>query len=299
MRAFGIEELRTYRSQGRAIAAFSVYNGEQVRAVVTAARSEHSAVLLQAGASSFGHLGRQGLIALALAAAEESTQQVGVHLDHSRDPGEVEHCLRAGYTSVMIDGSHLGFVDNVALTADAVALGRRYGAWVEGELTGLAGDEDASTTVTAGALTDPDQAADFVARTGVDALAVAVGNVHGQSSAPPQLDLDLLARIAEQVSIPLVLHGASGVSAADLREAVRLGVAKVNINTELRRAFLGALPAPGSLDGDSLPTALAPAIAAVEAVCREWIGRLAGDRAGPNRSTIHTPRLTRLETGEQ
>ena len=279
MRAFGIEQLRNYRSRGCAVAAFSVYNGEQVRGAVAAAESAGSAVLLQAGSSSFAHLGRPGLIALALTAAEESTQHVGVHLDHSRDRSEVEHCLRAGYTSVMIDGSHLGFADNIAFTSDVVALARSYGAWVEGELAGTAGDEDASTSVTAATLTDPDLAVEFVARTGVDALAVAVGNVHGLSSDLPRLDLDRLAWIAERVPVPLVLHGASGVDGEDLREAVRLGVAKVNINTELRRAFLGALPAPGFLGSDSLPAALAPAMAAVEAVCGEWIGQLAGDPA--------------------
>lgn len=285
MRALSIEQLTACRSAGRAVAAFSVYNGEQIRGVVAAAESAGSPVLLQAGSSSFGHLGRAGLIALALAAADATSAQVGVHLDHSRDLDEAAHCLQAGYTSVMIDGSHLSFEDNIDLTTEVVALAHRHGAWVEAELTGTAGDEDVSIAVAEAALTDPAQAVEFVARTGVDALAVAVGNVHGLSAAPPALDLARLARIAEQVSVPLVLHGASGIDATDLRAAVRLGVAKVNINTELRRAFLGTLPAPGSLTGDSLPAALAPAIAAVEAVCREWIARLGGDAIGADLST--------------
>jgi ketose-bisphosphate aldolase len=283
MRAFPIERLVACRDHRTAVGAFSVYTGEQVRGVVAAAEAAGRPLLLQAGSSTFSHLGRGLLVAVALAAAEEAAQPIGVHLDHSRDLGEVAYCLDAGYTSVMVDGSHLDLEANVALTARAVAMAHDRGAWVEGELTGTAGDEDRSTEAQATAMTDPQEAAEFVAATGVDALAVAVGNVHGMASRPPRLDLDRLAAIAARVAVPLVLHGASGVDPHELREAVRLGVAKVNVNTELRRAFLHALSRSASASGDALPAALLPAVEATERVCTDWVRTLA-DEDDPTRS---------------
>ncbi len=280
MLRFPLERLRELRAQGQAVPAFSVYNGEQIRGALRAATSAGRPILLQAGSSSFGHLGRAALASMALASAQDGDATAGVHLDHSRDVAEVEFCLRRGYSSVMIDGSYLPFEENVELTREVVRLAEPFGAWVEGELVGTAGDEDISTGAAASGRTDPDAARDFVGRTGVHALAVAVGNVHGATDTPPALDLVLLEQIAGVVDQPLVLHGASGVRESDLHAAVRLGVAKVNVNTELRQAFLAALPAPGNLTSDSLPSALAPAIAATTRVCDGWIDRLARAASG-------------------
>lgn len=188
---------------------------------------------------------------LALDAARSSPARLGVHLDHSRDLDEITACLEAGYTSVMIDGSHLPFAENIALTREAVRRARDHGAWVEAELGALAGDEDVSTNATAAGapMTDPAQAAEFVAETGVDALAVAVGNVHGFTAHPVRLDLTRLSAIREAVPVPLVLHGASGLPEDQLLGALKRGVAKINVNAELRRAYLRAVQ-------DELPTAL-------------------------------------------
>jgi tagatose 1,6-diphosphate aldolase GatY/KbaY len=175
---------------------------------------------------------------MALQAAHTSTAPVGVHLDHSRDLAEIEECTKAGYSSVMADVSPLPFEDDIALTRAAVAIAHPAGVWVEEELGAIPGDEDVSTDATPPqTMTDPVGAAEFVERTGVDAPAVAVGNVHGLTSTPMSLDLQRLTAIQSAVPVPLVLHGASGLPHQQLSAAIDCGVAKVNINTELREAY--------------------------------------------------------------
>jgi ketose-bisphosphate aldolase len=182
--------------------------------------------------------------------ARESPSPVGVHLDHATDLGEIRACIELGYTSVMIDGSRRSFEENIEVTSLVVAEAHRQGVWVEAELGAISGDENvsgaaggpgASDGAGAAGLTSPEGAAEFAERTGVDALAVAIGTVHGISDHPVHIDLGLLDRIAAVVPVPLVLHGASGLEEAELVAAVRRGVAKVNFNAELRRAYLGAL----------------------------------------------------------
>ncbi|WP_406255258.1 class II fructose-bisphosphate aldolase [Streptomyces chartreusis] len=248
----GLTALNTAYDDGRALPGFVAYNLETVQGIVAAAAAAPAhPVLIQAGAGPFRHAGRDPLMRLALDAARSSPARLGVHLDHSRDLDEITACLEAGYTSVMIDGSHLPFAENIALTREAVRRARDHGAWVEAELGALAGDEDVSTNATAAGapMTDPAQAAEFVAETGVDALAVAVGNVHGFTAHPVRLDLTRLSAIREAVPVPLVLHGASGLPEDQLLGALKRGVAKINVNAELRRAYLRAVQ-------DELPTAL-------------------------------------------
>jgi len=264
------QALRRARAEGRAVVGFSIYNLEQGLGVVRAAEAERVPVLLQAGSSAFRYAGREPLAALATALAAGARVPVGVHLDHATDVAEIDACLRLGYTSVMFDGSALSLEQNVLLTREVVSRAHQAGAWVEGELAGICGDEDESTSAAAGALTDPHVAGEFVAATGVDALAVAVGNVHGIRTEPVALDLDLLARIADVVAVPLVLHGASGLSDEEVSAAIALGVAKVNVNTELRRAFRdqlrrSALAPPPS---DSFAALLGPTIEATQAAAQ-------------------------------
>jgi tagatose 1,6-diphosphate aldolase GatY/KbaY len=272
----GTGALQDAHAQGWAVGAFSIYNLEGAQAVCAAAELEQAPVILQAGSSAFTYAGRRALAGLALGAAADSPAQVGVHLDHAREPEEIRACLALGYSSVMVDGSALPFEHNVRLTRTVVEAAHAAGAWVEAELTGIAGDEDRSADTAARALTDPAAAEAFVARTGVDALAVAVGNVHGISARPVTLDLDRLAAIHDRLDLPLVLHGASGLPDAQLAEAVALGVAKVNLNTELRRALKHALLAVGAAppDGDSMAELLGPARAAITDVARQKIRAL-------------------------
>jgi ketose-bisphosphate aldolase len=281
MLATGTTLLTDARAAGRAIAAITTYTLESTRAICLAAERIGQPVMLQAGSGSFGAVGRAPLAAAALASAHEASVPIGVHLDHCKDPAEVDACLELGYSSVMIDGSHLDFEENIALTRAVVERAHLAGAWVEAELGALAGDEDSSADadadVEAGAMTDPDQAAEFAARTGVDALAVAVGNVHGFTPVPVRLDLVRLREIAAATPVPLVLHGASGLPEEDLLGAVAGGVVKVNINAELRRAHLSALATGMAAAGDDVRALQHRAIEAMAKIAAEKIALLAGD----------------------
>ncbi|WP_129287447.1 class II fructose-bisphosphate aldolase [Streptomyces sp. GZWMJZ-114] len=274
----GSDALKEAAATGHALPGFVAYNLETVQGITAAAEAADRPVLIQAGSSPFKHAGREALIRLALDAAARSTAQLGVHLDHSRDLAEITACLEAGYTSVMVDGSHLPFTENIALTQEAVRRARDHGAWVEAELGALPGDEDVSTDAVAqtAAMTDPRQAAEFVAATGIDALAVAVGNVHGFTKNPVHLDLERLAAIHDAVPVPLVLHGASGLPIEELRGALARGVAKVNVNAELRRAYLEAVheTLPSALPGSDVVSVWAAGRDAVRDTAVEIIGRL-------------------------
>ena len=177
----GVEALREVHQGQRALCGFSTYNAETTAAIVGAAELTGLPVLLQAGSSAFRYAGLDALARAALTAAAGTSAQVGVHLDHSRSLAEIAECLRLGYSSVMVDGSHLPFEENVALTCEAVRMGRAAGAWVEGELGAVTGDEDVSQATAAGQMTDAVQAEQFVERTGVDDL-IAAG-IGGESTA--------------------------------------------------------------------------------------------------------------------
>ncbi len=297
MRDLGLQSLHDALREHRAIGAFSTYTMEQTQAICRAAEQADLPVIIQAGASAFSHTRLAELAPSALRAADLARVPVGVHLDHSRDLGQVRAALEAGYTSVMVDGSHLPFEDNVALTSAAVTAARDFGAWVEGELGSVPGHEDRSvTTATTGhgrsdGLTDPSLAEEFVARTGVHALAVAVGNVHGTADVARPLDLALLARLHAVVDRPLVLHGASGLPTHELQAARRLGVAKVNVNTELREAFLAALAQglPGVLPTADLATVLAAAREAVQVVVGARIRDLSDPLPDPLSDPLSEP----------
>ncbi|MEP7046334.1 MAG: class II fructose-bisphosphate aldolase [Ilumatobacteraceae bacterium] len=238
----GLEQLRRAAAEHRAIGGFTIYDVNAALAIVAAAGQAGTAVILQAGSSGFGVAGEAPLRALALAVAGYAMIDVGVHLDHSRDLDELRRAVDAGYTSVMIDGSHLAFAANIALTRQAMQCVEGSDTWLEAELGAIGGDEDRSTDARAASMTDPAQAKAFVDETGVHALAVAVGNVHGFTAEPARLDLDRLLAIRDVVWVPLVLHGASGLDPDDLRRAISEGgVAKVNVNAEIRRAYVAGL----------------------------------------------------------
>jgi tagatose 1,6-diphosphate aldolase GatY/KbaY len=224
-----------------AIGAFNVYNLEGVLAVIGAAEAEGSPVMLQVHPSAV-RFGGRALIDLCLAAARASVVPTSVHLDHSSSEGAITLALNAGVSSIMADGSHLSYEDNMAFTGAMCALAGSYGAAVEAELGRLTGTEDGlSVPEYEAKLTDPSMASDFARRTGIHALAVCIGNVHGYYRGEPRLDFDRLAAIRERVKVPLVLHGASGLPDELVRRSVELGVCKFNVNTEVRDAYTRAL----------------------------------------------------------
>lgn len=225
---------------GYAVGAFNVYTLEGVRAVTAAAEALESPVMLQLLPRAL-EIGGLPLVAACREACRRAAVPMALHLDHCASEAIIAAALESGISSVMADGSHLAYEANVAFTAGVVARARRQGRAVEAELGRLSGSEDGLTVAAYQAcLTDPDQALDFVRRTGVDALAVCIGNVHGRYPGPPELDFQRLAALRRQLPIPLVLHGTSGLPDAMIRRAIELGVCKFNVNTELREAGLAA-----------------------------------------------------------
>ncbi|WP_026959209.1 tagatose-bisphosphate aldolase subunit GatY [Aliagarivorans taiwanensis] len=234
--------LEQARKGGYAVPAFNIHNLESVHCVLDTAREMESPVILAGTPSTYQYAGTSELIALVNAAANERGMQVALHLDHHTDIEDIATKVQGGIRSAMIDGSHFSFEENVNLTQRVVALCHSYGCSVEAELGQLVGQEDdLIVDHVAEPYTDPQQAAEFVDRTGIDALAVAIGTAHGLYKEEPRLDFVRLQAIAELVSIPLVLHGASGVSAEDVRRCVSMGIAKVNVATELKIAYADTL----------------------------------------------------------
>ncbi|MGB9589604.1 MAG: class II fructose-bisphosphate aldolase [candidate division WOR-3 bacterium] len=243
--------------------AFNVNNLEFVQAVCEAARLEARPIIVAATEGALSYVGAKALVAMVMAVSREKGVRVALHLDHGKSLDAVRVALDAGFSSVMLDGSALPFDENVRLTAQAARLAHERGATCEGELGVLKGVED-SVSSDRSLLTDPDEAALFVEKTGVDALAVAVGTSHGayKFKGEARIDLPRLEAIEGRVRVPLVLHGASGVPPDLIRElanlgimlegaagipdeqitkAIERGVMKVNVDTDLRLAFLAGV----------------------------------------------------------
>lgn len=264
--------LKAAAAGGYAIGAFNVYNLEGTKAVIAAAEAQHSPVLLQIHPSALTY-GGPPLVALCVSAAREAAVPAAVHLDHSSSEGDIQAALRTGVSSVMADGSHLPYEGNMAFTSKMTQLAHAQDAAVEAELGRISGTEDGLTVPEFEArFTNPQQAAAFVDATAVDALAVCIGNVHGRYPRPPQLDFERLAAIRAAVDVPLVLHGASGIPAEMVQESIKLGIAKLNVNTEVRQAYLQALrEGLAAQPGKDLLPLMQQAVAAMQAVVAEKI----------------------------
>ncbi len=249
MLANTLELVGEARRHGVAVGAFNTYSLELTQAILQAAEQLAQPVILQLGVASV-KTGREELVKATVIAAQRASVPAAVHLDHCTNSGMIEQCLSWGCSSALADGSHLSFAENIAFTRNAVELASSYNATIEAELGYLAGTEDGVTAQAVRAsLTDPEQAREFVAATGASMLAVAIGNVHGYTPNPPPLDFSLLARITSRVDVPLILHGASGLGREKIQRAISLGVAKINVNTEVRTAFLTAIAAWGQRVG--------------------------------------------------
>src|SRR5574341_1635062 len=235
------ELLQNAKSSNYAVGAFNVYNLEGIKAVVAAAEPEHSPVILQLHPSAF-HFHGSPLLAACLESAKSSRVPMLVHLDHATTVADIEWALSHGITSIMADGSQGSPHENTDFTGRMASLARQHRATIEAELGRLSGSEDGLSVPDYEAhLTDPHMAVDFVEQTRVDALAVCIGNVHGHYHGEPKLDFDRLESIQKLVSVPLVLHGASGLSDALVQRAIDFGVRKFNVNTEVREAYLAGL----------------------------------------------------------
>jgi fructose-bisphosphate aldolase class II len=267
----------------RGVGAFNLVQLEDAHAIVAAAAQAGVPVILQVSQNTIRyHGGLEPLALAALAVARRATVPVAVHLDHAESPELVEEAMELGFPSVMFDGSRLPYEANVAATAEVVARCHARAVWVEAELGEIGGKDGVHAP---GARTDPEEAARFVAATGVDALAVAVGTSHAMRTQDATLDFELIGRLGARLEVPLVLHGSSGVPDPDLARAVAAGITKVNVSTRLGKAFTAAVRArleedPSVVDSRAY---LGPAREAVTAEVRHVLEVLGqGGAAAPS-----------------
>jgi tagatose 1,6-diphosphate aldolase GatY/KbaY len=246
------ELLEDARRHGTAVAAFTCYDAESVAGVLAAAAGRPVILLVSSSlvAEPDGDLVVAGMRGM----AEAARSPVCLELDHAHDLDVIRAGCELGLGAVMADGSHLARDANAAFVLAARAIAAPLGIAVEAELGRVEGDEEVAVPADRGELTDPDEAERFARDTGADCLAVAVGNVHGIYRGAPRIELELVRAIAARVDVPLALHGGSGLPDADVRAAVEAGIAKVNVNTELRQAYLARTAAelPAALDGARL-----------------------------------------------
>lgn len=224
------ELLKNAEDNKKAVGAFSVGNMEMIIGAVNAAEETNTPVILQIAEVRLPTSPLKLIGPMMIAAAENSTLDICVHLDHGLNYQTVETALDLGFTSVMLDGSLLSFDDNIALTEKVVKKAEEYGASVEAELGVVGGNEGGGKAHTI-QCTDPNLADEFCKRTGIDALAVAIGNAHGNYPVSPKLRLDVLKAISDNCETPLVLHGGTGISPKDFQECICNGVRKINIAT--------------------------------------------------------------------
>ncbi len=271
---------RAYREHW-ALGAFNASNLELTQGIVRALAAEHAPGIIQTSEAAIEYAGLETLRDIIRTVAETVAVPIVLHLDHGKSYEIVAACIDAGYPSVMIDGSTLPLAENIALTRKVVDLAHARGVWVEGEVGAILGKEglhDGHITVGEETLTRPEDAVRFVGETHVDALAVAVGTIHGAFRGDERIRFDRLTMIHEATSTPLVLHGGSGLPAEEIRRAVQFGMCKVNIDTELREAFHASVTEhdEGAADHSIDPRKiLGPARDAVERIVREKI-RLLG-----------------------
>ncbi|WP_282827854.1 class II fructose-bisphosphate aldolase [Gulosibacter sediminis] len=261
------------REAGKGLGAFNVVQLETAQVLVDAATAAGRPVVLQVSQNAVkyhgGHLAPIGRATIEVAKAAEI--DAVVHLDHADDVDLIREAVGLGFTSVMYDGSHLPFEQNLATTIEVVEFCHAAGVTVEAELGEVGGKDGVHAP---GVRTDPDDAADFVAKTGVDLLAVAVGSSHAMTERSADLDLALIERMAATVPVPLVLHGSSGVSDAGMVAAIRAGMTKINVSTHLNVQFTAAVRAylaanPGAVDPRKY-------VAAGNTVVRAEVERLLG-----------------------
>ena len=288
------EILEDCQEQGWAVPAFDVINQETVLAAVEGAEAERAPVILMVLPGHTPQKHWPGLAALIRAEAERATVPVCLQLDHATRLDQVQAALELGFSAVMIDGSTLPLESNIALTREVVAQAQTRDVSVEAELGHVGGGDEVldrpksdhrgrSGQTAPGSLTRVEEAGRFVAETGVDALAVAIGTVHGLYSAEPRLDFERLAALRQAVSTPLVLHGGSGTPDAHIRHAVAGGICKVNVWTEVALVFSATLTASLAIPTEHLRLhqALAVARASAQEIVQQKIRLLgAAGRAG-------------------
>lgn len=231
------EILKKAKEGKYAVGAFNVENMEMIMAVIKAAEEMNSPVILQTTPSTVKYAGLEYYLANVKVAAEKTKIPVAIHLDHGSSYELAMRALRVGYTSIMIDGSHENYEDNIELSKGVVKACAPSNIPVEAELGKVGGKEDDLDGGENNLYTDPLEAKEFVEKTGISSLAVAIGTAHGIYKGEPKIDMERLSKIEEVVEVPLVLHGGSGLPDETVKESIRRGISKVNYATELRIAY--------------------------------------------------------------
>lgn len=237
------KEMLVAAQKGRyAVPAFNIHNLETIKVVVETAAELKSPVILAGTPGTVAYAGADYLVAIVQAAAKKHPIPIALHLDHFEDVEAIKKYLDAGFTSAMIDASQDAFEDNVKIVRSVVEYAQAKGRPVEAELGRLVGvEEDLEVDEKDSVYTNPDLAQEFVERTGIDSLAVAIGTAHGLYKGEPKLDFERLKEIRDKVAVPLVLHGASDVPEEMVRKTIELGICKVNIATDLKIPFANAI----------------------------------------------------------
>lgn len=231
------DRLLANKKEGKALLATNFYNFETLHAVLSASKASNSSIILQLSESSLQYMGVEVAAAMAKSAIHQYGVEAWLHMDHGNDVNLVKQCLDAGFDSVMIDASEKPFEENITITQEIVKYAESYEANVEAELGYIAKLNQKQAMV----YTQPDEAKSFVEATGVQALAIAVGSAHGFYKETPKLQLDLIGQINQATTAALVLHGSSGIPHNQLQEAIRKGITKINLATEIKNTFMKKL----------------------------------------------------------
>ena len=236
------EMLKKAQEGGYAVPAFNIHNLETLQVVIETAAELRSPVILAGTPSTIKYAGGEYIVAMAEVAAKEYDIPIAIHLDHFEDIDAIKHYVDIGFKSTMIDASHEIYENNIRIVKEVVDYAHKFDATVEAELGRLGGQEDDLVVDEKDTMyTNPEQAKDFVEKTGIDSLAVAIGTAHGLYKGKAKLDFDRLKEIREKVDIPLVLHGASDVPDELVKKAIELGICKVNVATDLKIPFSDAV----------------------------------------------------------
>ena len=269
------EMLAAARRERYAVGGFNFCNAETAQVVFAECVRLRSPAMLIAAAAEVRLCGMEDTVNIVRLVAENVDVPVCLHLDHTDDVDTVCRAVDAGFSSVMIDGSHFPFEKNVERTQAVVNYAHNKGVSVEGELGAICENKDAQHEgVGPQRLTDPSAAREFVQRTGIDALAVSIGNAHGFYAKRPEFDFELLKTIRDQVDVPLVLHGGSGTPVDQLQQAISLGICKVNVASEIGKAFTDTYLQAMSVGGTWWVIALQKAKDAIAPVVEKWIRNL-------------------------
>jgi len=271
------EILQKARDNGYALGAFNAGSVEIVRAIVQAAGDKQAPLIIETSANEANYFGMENFLDVVENFQQSSGLEILTNFDHGPGLEECQRAIEAGYDLIHFDGSQLPLEENIKITQALVAQAHERGVLVEAEIDRIAGQsvanfQDAESVQATSNYTDPAQAAAFARQTGCDILAAFVGNLHGTYSTSPRLDLERLALIGQQVPCWLSLHGGSGLSPEDVRQAIKMGVVKVNVNTELRLAFRETLEniLRGSEDV-AIYKIMPPVIAAMQKIVEEKI----------------------------